>query len=246
MLAPPKGNGNNPFRGRVYIRCEPNSNWAHEPRASPSLLKDLGEAHGFHWHSQRPGFDRARAFPPKAASRRFAGRTASGKGTGSRMSPRRRPSAATPRWSSASTMPAERTWSGRAQCGAPGAGAARGRVAGRAAPRHPECRRLARARRLEAAGPHARRADPRLVPVLRSASALARTDERRRLPVMRRGGQRPPGHRVVRRNALRNGAHRRGAAAVRPVRLGRHVGRGLSGGRVRPDGALLSALGRSS
>ena len=36
---------------------------------------------------------------------------------------------------------------GRAQCGAPGAGAARRRMAGRAADRHPECRRPARAGR---------------------------------------------------------------------------------------------------
>ena len=65
---------------------------------------------------------------------------------------------------------------GRAQCGAPGAGAARRRMAGRIADRHPECRRPARARRGEAAAAHARRAQLRLVPRLRRADGLDRRD----------------------------------------------------------------------
>ena len=63
---------------------------------------------------------------------------------------------------------------GRAQCRARGAGPARRRMAGRAADRHPECRRPARARRGEAAAPHAWRADQRLVPGLRRAVRLGR------------------------------------------------------------------------
>ena len=70
---------------------------------------------------------------------------------------------------------------GRAQCGARGAGAARCRVAGRVADRHPERRRPARARRREAAAAHARRADQRLVPApAMRASRWAGTDGRRR------------------------------------------------------------------
>ena len=48
---------------------------------------------------------------------------------------------------------------GRAQCRAPRAGAARRGMAGRVAAGHAECRRFARARGVEAAAPHAWRAD---------------------------------------------------------------------------------------
>ncbi len=129
---------------------------------------------------------------------------------------------------------------GRAQCGARGAGAARRRMAGRAAAGHPECRRSARARRVEAAAPHARRADQRLVPRLRRALRVGRADGRGRVvPGLRRGRAGAPRHRLVRRDALRDGADRGGAAALRPVRVDRHVGRGLSRRRLRPDRALL-------
>ena len=65
---------------------------------------------------------------------------------------------------------------GRAQCGAPRAGAARRRMAGRAADRHPECRRSARARRRAARAAHAWRAEVGLVPRLRRAHALGGAD----------------------------------------------------------------------
>ena len=71
----------------------------------------------------------------------------------------------------------------RAQCRAPRAGAARCRMAGRAAAGHAECRRFARARRVEAAAPHAWRADQRLVPGVRRALRLDGADGRgRRCP----------------------------------------------------------------
>ena len=95
------------------------------------------------------------------------------------------------------------------------AGAARCRMAGRVAARHAECRRSARARRGEAAAPHAWRADQRLVPGLRRALRLGRADGRGRdVPVLRRARPGPPRHRLVRRDALRDGADRRGAAAM--------------------------------
>ncbi len=129
---------------------------------------------------------------------------------------------------------------GRAQCRARGAGAARRRMAGRAAAGHPECRRPARARRIEAAGPHARRADQRLVPGVRRAFRVGWADGRGRgLSVMPRKRASPARHRVVRRNALRHGADRGRGPALRPVRVDRHVGRGLSRRRLRPDRALL-------
>src|SRR3546814_7432155 len=64
-----------------------------------------------------------------------------------------------------------------AQCGAPRAGAARRRMAGRATDRHPECRRPPRTRGREAADPYARRASERLVHRVRCAGAVDRRSE---------------------------------------------------------------------
>ena len=68
---------------------------------------------------------------------------------------------------------------------------------------------------LEAPDPHARRADQRLVPGVRRAVRLGRPDGRGRVvPGLRSGGSGSPRHRLVRRDALRDGADRRGAAAA--------------------------------
>ena len=79
----------------------------------------------------------------------------------------------------------------------------------------------------------------RLVPGMRRAVRLGRDDGRgRRVPVLRSDRPGPPRHRLVRRDALRHGADRGGAARRRSVRVDRHVGRGLSRGGVRPDRAI--------
>ena len=153
-------------------------------------------------------------FRPRAGSRPSAGRTGCGKGIGSRMSRRPRPSRAIRRWCTHSTMRGGRgSATVEPNAAHRGAGAARRRMAGRAADRHPECRRPARARRVEAAAAHAWRADQRLVPGLRRAVRLGRADGRGRVvPGLRSGRAGPPRHRLVRRDALRDGADRRGAA----------------------------------
>ena len=130
---------------------------------------------------------------------------------------------------------------GRAERRASRAGAARRRMAGRIAAGHAECRRSARARGLEAAAPHAWRADA-TAGAWRATSASAGNGpmgEEAACPRCAASGHGPPGHRLVRRDALRHGADRRGAAALRPVRVDRHVGRGLSGCGLRPDRAIL-------
>ena len=87
-------------------------------------------------------------------------------------------------------------------------------MAGRIAADHAECRRFARARGVEAAAAHAWRADARLVPGVRPALRVARADGRGScMPAMRCVRPCPPGHRLVRRDALRHGADRRGASA---------------------------------
>ena len=153
---------------------------------------------------------------------------------------RPRPSRAIRRWSSA-FYDARRAKlaDGRAQCGAPGAGAARRRMAGRAADRHPECRRSARARRGEAAAAHARRAQVRLVPRLRRAHAWeSEMGDGPACPACGAAGRLRPD--IVWFGEMPYEMERidRALMDARPVRLDRHLGRRLSRRRLRPDRAL--------
>ena len=86
----------------------------------------------------------------------------------------------------------------------------------------------------------------RLVPGVRRALRLGRADGRGRdLPELRQAGPGAARHRLVRRDAVRDGADRRGAARLRPVRVDRHVGRGLSGRRASSRPRAIAARGRS-
>ena len=145
-------------------------------------------------------------------------------------------------WSSGSTTRGGPIWRRSSRTPRTGAGAARRRMAGRAADRHPEHRRSARARRREAAAAHARRAEIGLVhaPATR---AIAWAGAMRRRAGLPRCGARALRPDIVWFGEMpyRDGRDRRRARGRRPVRLDRHLGRRLSRGRLRPDRALCGA-----
>ena len=70
----------------------------------------------------------------------------------------------------------------------------------------------------------------------------------RGLPTLRSRRRPSSACRLVRRNAARHGQYRSGAAQSRSLRRHRHLGRGLSGGRLRRRGARVrhAALARST
>ena len=134
-----------------------------------------------HRHPHRRG-DLRRKRPADLSRRRRAVGGASGRGCRDPAGLRPRSRAGPPILRRA----ARAAGRGRAQCRACRAGAARRRMAGRLADRHAECRRPARAGGGEAAAPHARRVEERLVPALRRALRVGGADGRgRRLPVVR-------------------------------------------------------------
>ena len=134
---------------------------------------------------------------------------------------------------------------GRAQCGASRAGAARCRMAGRVADRHAECRRPARAR---GAKRMLHMHGELLIGAVRGLRRAASTGTGDMPPgsvcARLRGARAAPRHRVLRRDAVRDGRDRARAGERRPVRVDRHVGRGLSRRRVRPDRADITARRR--
>ena len=88
--------------------------------------------------------------------------------------------------------------------------------------------------RLPAGAAHARRAALGAVPRLRRAACRGPADLGDFPPCPRLRGERAaPRRRVVRRDPLRDGPDRRRPRRGRPVRLDRHLGRGLPGGRLR-------------
>ena len=125
----------------------------------------------------------------------------------------------------------------RAQCRPQGAGTSRAEIRGRGHGGHPEHRPAARAGRVEARDPHARprRRDP-LHELRHGDGVRRRSQPRLGLPALQGGGRTPAQHRLVRRDADAHGRDRRGAGALRPVPGDRHLGRGLSGGRLRDAG----------